>query len=60
MYVKRYILGISLTHKTKLKKILAGYPVKISIKGGRHQPIKLNNKGKKHLTSNGLDVRPLY
>ena len=36
MYVKRYILGISLTHKAELKRILIGYLVKISIKSKRH------------------------
>jgi hypothetical protein len=36
MCVERYVLGISLTHKAKLKRILAGYLVKTSIKGGRH------------------------
>jgi hypothetical protein len=60
MCVERYILGISLTHKAKLKKILAGYPVKTSVKGGRHQPIKLSNKGRKHLTSSSLGIKPLY
>ena len=60
MCIKRYILGISLAHKAKLKRILMGYLIKTSIKGGRHQPIKLSNKGKKYLTSNGLGVKPLY
>ena len=60
MYIKRYILGISLAYKTKLKKILIGYLVKISIKSGRHQPIRLNNKGGKHLTSSSLNIGPLY
>ena len=60
MYIKRYILGISLTRKAKLKKILVGYPVKTSIKGGRHQSIKLSNKGRKYLIFNGLGIRPLY
>ena len=60
MYIKRYILGISLTHKTKLKRILAGYLVKTSIKGGRHQPIRLSNKSKKYLISSSLGIRPLY
>jgi hypothetical protein len=36
MYIKRCILGISLIHKAKLKKILAGYLVKTFIKGGKH------------------------
>ena len=60
MCIKRYILGISLTYKAKLKKMLVGYLVKIFIKGGRHQPIKLNNKGGKYLIFSGLGVRPLY
>ena len=60
MYIKRYILGISLTREAKLKKILVGYLVKIFIKGERHQPIKLSNKGEKYLMSSGLGVRPLY
>jgi hypothetical protein len=36
IYVERCVLGISLTHKAELKRILAGYPVKTSIKGGRY------------------------
>ena len=60
IYIKRYILGISLAHKAELEKTLAGYPVKTSIKGGRRQPIKLNNKGGKHLTSNSLGIGLLY
>ena len=60
MCVKRYILGISLTHKAELKRILVKYPVKIFIKGGRHQPVKLSNKGKKYLIFNSLGVGPLY
>ena len=60
MCVKRYILGISLIHKAKLKRILAKYPVKTSIKGKRHRPIRLSNKSKKHLTSSSLGIRPLY
>ena len=47
-------------HKAKLKKKLIGYLVKPFIKGGRRQPIKLSNKGKKYLMSSGLDIRPLY
>ena len=46
--------------KAKLKKILAGYPVKTFIKGRRRQPVKLNNKSKKHLISSGLGIGPLY
>ena len=60
MCVKRYILGISLAHKAKLKRMLAGYLVKTFIKGGRRQPIRLSNKSGKYLTSSSLGVRPLY
>ena len=60
IYIKRYILGISLIRETKLKKILIGYLVKISIKDKRHQPIKLSNKSGKHLIFNSLGIRPLY
>ena len=59
MYVKKYVLGVNLIHKAKLKKMLVGYLVKTFIKGRRHQPIKLSNKGGKYLTSNGLNIRPL-
>ena len=57
MYVKRYILGISLTHKAELERILVGYLVKTFIKGRRRQPIRLSNKGRKYLTSNSLGAR---
>ena len=60
MCVKRYILGISLTHKAKLKRILVGYLVKTFIKSGRHQPVRLNNKNKKYLIFSSLGIRPLY
>ena len=60
MCIERYILGISLTRKAKWKKMLAEYLIKISIKGGRRQPIKLSNKGGKYLISNSLGVKPLY
>ena len=60
MCIKRYILDISLTYEAKLKKILVKYLVKTSIKGGRHQPIKLNNKGKKYLMFSGLSIRLVY
>ena len=60
MYIKRYILGISLIHKAKLKRILVGYLVKTFIKGGRRQFVRLNNKSKKYLISSGLGVEPLY
>ena len=60
IYIKRYVLGISLIYKAELKRILMGYLVKTSIKGRRHQPVKLSNKGGKYLTFSGLGVRPLY
>jgi len=60
MCVERYVLGVSLTHKAKLKRTLAGYPVKTFVKGGRRQPIRLSNKGGKYLISSGLGVGPLY
>jgi hypothetical protein len=60
MYIKRYILGVSLTHKAKLKKILIEYLVETSIKGRRHQPVKLSNKSGKYLTFSGLGIGPLY
>jgi len=60
MCVERYVLGVSFTRKAKLKKTLAGYLVKTSVKGGRRRPIRLSNKGGKHLTSSSLSVRPLY
>ena len=56
IYIKRYILGISLTHKAKLERILVGYLVKTSIKGERRQPVKLSNKGEKHLISSSLSI----
>ena len=58
--VKRYVLGISLVYKTKLKRMLAGYLVETFIKGGRRQPIRLSNKGRKYLIFSGLGIRPLY
>ena len=60
IYIKRYILGISLTHKAKLKRTLAGYPVKTFIKGERRQPIRLSNKGGKYLMSSGLSIGLFY
>ena len=60
MYIKRCVLGINFIRKAKLKKILAGYLVKTFIKGGRRQPVRLNNKSGKYLTSSGLSVGPLY
>ena len=60
MSVKRCVLSVSLIHKAKLKRMLAGYLVKTFIKGKRRQPIKLSNKGRKYLISNGLGVKLLY
>ena len=59
MCVERYVLGVSLTRETELKKMLAGYLVKTSVKGGRRWPVRLSNKGGKHLTSSSLGVGPL-
>jgi len=59
MCVERCVLGISFTHKAELKRTLAGYLVKTSVKGGRRRPMRLSNKGGKHLTSSGLSVGPL-
>ena len=58
--IERYVLGISFIYKAKLKRILAEYSVKTSIKGGRRQPIRLSNKSRKYLISSGLGVGPLY
>ena len=60
IYIERCVLGISLIYKTKLKKILAGYPVGTFVRGGRRQPIRLSNKGGKYLIFSSLGVRPLY
>ena len=60
MCVERYVLGINLTREAKLKRTLAGYLVETSIKGGRHQPVRLSNKGGKYLTSSNLGVGPPY
>ena len=57
--IKRCVLGISFVYKAKLKRILAGYLVKIFIKSKRRQPMRLNNKGKKYLIFNSLGVKPL-
>ena len=59
IYIKRYVLGVSLVHKAELKKMLVGYPVETFIKGGRRQPVRLSNKGGKYLTSSSLGVRLL-
>ena len=60
MCVERYVLGISLIYKAELKRILVEYLVKTSIKGRRHQPVKLSNKNGKHLISSSLGIRPFY
>ena len=58
--IKRYVLGISLIHKAKLKRILVKYLVKTFIKGKRRQPVRLSNKSGKYLISSSLGVGPLY
>lgn len=58
MCVKRCVLGVSLTHEAELKRMLEGYPVETSVKGGRRRPVRLSNKGGRHLTSSGLGVGP--
>ena len=60
MCIKRYVLGISLMHKAKLKRILVGYLVETFIKGRRRQPVRLSNKSGKYLMSNSLGIGPLY
>ena len=60
IYIKRCVLGVSLIHKAKLKRILVGYLVKTFIKGKRRQPVRLSNKGRKHLIFSGLGIKPLY
>ena len=60
IYIERYILGVSLIREAKWKRMLMGYLIKTFIKGGRRQPIKLNNKGGKHLIFSSLGVGPLY
>jgi hypothetical protein len=60
IYIKRYILGISLIYKAKLERTLVGYLVETSVKGGRRQPVKLSNKGRKYLISSGLGIGLLY
>ena len=59
MCVERCILGVSLAREAELKRMLVGYLVETSVKGKRHQPVRLSNKGGKHLISSGLDVGPL-
>ena len=58
--IERYILGISLIREAELKRTLAGYLVKIFIKGKRRRPVRLSNKGGRYLTSSGLGIRPPY
>ena len=60
IYIKRCVLGVSLIYKAELKRKLIGYLVKTFVKGRRHQPIRLSNKGKKYLISSGLDIKPPY
>ena len=60
MYVERCVLGVSLTRKAKLKRILIGRLVKTSAKGRMRWPVRLSNKGKRRLTSSGLGVKPPY
>ena len=59
MRVERCVLGVSLAREAELKRMLAGYPVETFVKGGRRQPVRLSNKGGKHLTSSGPGVGPL-
>ena len=59
MCVERCVLGISLTRKAELKRMLAGYPVGTSVRGGRCWPVRLSNKGGKYLMFSGLGVEPL-
>ena len=40
--------------------MLVGYLVKTFIKGKRRQPVRLNNKGKKHLIFNSLGIGFFY
>ena len=47
-------------YKAGLQRMLAGYLVKTSVKGGRRQPVRLSNKGRKYLIFSGLGIRPLY
>ena len=60
MCVERYILGVSLTCKAKLKKTLAGYLVETFIKSRRRQPVRLSNKSGKYLMFSSLGIRPPY
>ena len=47
-------------YKAELKRMLTGYLVETSIKDRRHQPVRLSNKSRKYLMSNGLGIRPFY
>ena len=60
MCIKRYILGISLIYKAKLKRTLMEYLVGTFIKGRRRWPIRLSNKSGKYLIFSGLGIGPLY
>ena len=60
MCVKRYVLGVSLIYKTKLKRMLVGYLVKTFIKNRRCQPIRLSNKNGKYLIFSNIGIRPPY
>ena len=57
--MERCVSGVNLAREAELKRTLAGYPVETPVKGGRRQPVRLSNKGGKHLTSSGLGVGPL-
>ena len=60
IYIKRYILGISLMYKAELERILVKYLVKTSIKGRRRQPVRLSNKDRKYLIFSSLGIKPPY
>ena len=60
MCVERCVLGVSLTREAEWKRMLAGYLVETSVKGGRRRPVRLSNKGGKHLIFNNLGIGPLY
>ena len=59
MCVERCVLGVSLTREAEWKRMLVGYLVETSVKGGRRRPVRLSNKGGKYLMSSGLGVGPL-
>ena len=56
MCVERCVLSISLIYKAKLKKTLAEYSVRTSMRGGRCWPVRLSNKSGKYLIFNSLGV----